>query len=113
MSKKTKYAVAAILIAASFFLFNKNEKTVLNYDKLTVTFSEKYVLEEHDGQQYVIIPINTDLTKVSVIVRNEKEILNVPMVHDFMLSIDTFVPKEYIGEFDIANKKIVIKVIVR
>lgn len=113
MKKRIIFVVIALIAFATMFLLNSKNETVLKNDTVSIKFNKKFEVETHDNEQFLIIPINTDLSDITAIVTKKSIVIDAVSVHDFILAIDTFVPKEYSKTFKLANKEVKINVIVR
>lgn len=114
MKKKLMIIVGVLAaLTVTLYLANLNKTTEVKYDKITVEFSENFKVENFEGVDYIYIPVNTDLSKVSVIVKKDGKLIDGLAIHDFILSIDTFQPGEYNYDTEIENQEVLINIIVK
>lgn len=61
---------------------------------LPATVNTKVTIEQTNGQDYIIIPVNTDLSKAEVTVTLDGKPTVIEGVSQFMTGLDTLVPSE-------------------
>lgn len=100
MLKKIKYLreillgliVVALVALALVTMGTKGAQGTLSGHPVAI--NKKVEVSQTNGVDYIIIPVNSDLSDVEVVLDTGKEKVNLAMLEDFMEDLDTLIPTE-------------------
>lgn len=105
-----------LVIGSGIFIYRlstKDELTIIKNGNITIEINQSFKTDVHDGNPYIIIPVNKNLSNFNAkVYYNEDHDLEDNTVNRFFKDLDTKKPGESVHSFVFGDEEMILHIIV-